>query len=72
MKVNEHSVCVFGTCVSLFQERYMDHKQANGLLCLAKCVLRVLSQDRVFYKRLMHINKMVRQPSTCGTLWLWP
>ena len=35
MKVNEHSVCVFGTCVSLFQERYMDRKQANGPVVLS-------------------------------------
>ena len=47
MKVNEHKMYVFGTCVSLFQERYMDGKQASGLLCLAKCELWVLSQDGV-------------------------
>ena len=27
-----HTVNVIGTCMSLFQERYMDGKQASGLL----------------------------------------
>ena len=58
--------------MSLFHETYMDCKQASGLLCLAKCELRVFSQDWVLYNRLMHINKMVIWPSPCGTLWLWP
>ena len=48
MKVNEHKMYVFGTCVSLFQERYMDGKQVSGLLCLDKHVnCRVLSQEGV-------------------------
>ena len=63
-------VYVFGTCMSLLQQRYMDGKQSSGLLCLAKHELRVLSQDGILYKRLMHINEMVRWPSPCGTLWL--
>ena len=60
-----NTVYVFGTCMSLFQERYMGGYMDGNLLCITDHEVRAVSQDGVLYNRLMHINEMVIQPSPC-------